>query len=520
MSMRVSLWTTVLAAVCLSVLPMAAAADEPAPSAAPANEAAPPTPPSSDPAPAAAHAEAGAPAAQKAGDCCGSKPSGGADCGKHGCDKADCGKHGGDKADCGKHGGGKDCCGKDAAHKADCGKASGGGDCCDKEGGGAGADCKGHGDRSGAAAGCCGGSKAGRRCGQRQVKAPVCRNGEATFRPVARIELRAALVTGDDNQRVRGDLAERPGFAIPRARLGARGDLSSNLHYVLVTDLAAAQAGAQAGTGGALTDAFLSYDRYRFAKMWFGVATVPFSYSAILSSADAGLSERARAADAMAPFRQVGVTIGGDYDLAGLSWRAGVYNGFDRQSSFYQGAESPAGLRGNRFHGLSGALRLQVQPLGAVGDAVADLDGGPLRLSLGGGSYVNDSGSAFVMAMSGDLHVKMAGAHLLVEWIADEAKPVDQPTTGSTLPESIKRQAISAEVGYTYHRFGVAVRTELIDPNKGLDNSDDEMWLSAALTWHFLGNSARFQLQYDHRREMHGAVFDNDTLLAKIAARY
>ena len=462
MSMRVTLWANALLAASLSVLPMAAAAAEPeSPPAAPTTEAT----------PAATDTTAG---------CCGGKPGGNDSGGQHSGGQHSGGQHsGGDEAAC-------------------AGKAVGGG----------------------TSESCCGRSSSGSRCSKRQARAPVLRHGDVNFRPVARLELRAALMTGGDNQRVRGDLAERPGFAIPRARLGGRGDLSPSLHYTLVTDLAAAQAGAMAGTGGALTDAYLLYDRYRFAKLWFGVATVPFSYSAILSSADSGLSERSRSSDAMAPFRQVGVTIGGDYSLAGLSWRAGVYNGFDRQTSFYQGTESPAGLRGNRFHGLSGAFRLQAQPLGAVGDAVADLDGGPMRLSLGGGSYVNDSGSAWVVAMSSELHVKMSGAHLLLEWIADDAKPLEQPTTGSTPPEQIKRQALSAELGYTYHRLGVALRTELVDPNAGVQNSDDEMWLSAAVTWHFLGNSARLQLQYDHRRELHGAVFDNDTLLAKIAARY
>lgn len=346
------------------------------------------------------------------------------------------------------------------------------------------------------------------------------RHGELTLQPMVRIEMRAGLLTGEDNQRVRGDLVERPGFGIPRARLGATGHLTDEVTYAIVTDLAAAQGGVLAGTGGALTDAWIGYQRYRFAKMWFGVRTMPFSYSAILSSSDSGLSERARSSDAMAPFRQVGLTLGGDYELANLSWRVGIYNGFDRQSAFYQGIESPAGTRGNRFHGYSGVARLQVQPLGKVGDSVADLDGGTLRLSLGGGAYVNDSGSAWMTGQSADLHVKVAGAHLLVEWIRDTAEPVQKPTTAATLSETVKRQAMSAEVGMTHGKLGVALRADLVDPNVEIDNNDDELWLSAAVTWHFIANMSRIQLQYDHRHVLHGLPYDNDTLLAKIALRY
>lgn len=342
------------------------------------------------------------------------------------------------------------------------------------------------------------------------------RHGELVVRPHVRLELRAAALTGDDNQILRGDLAERPGFGMPRARLGLNGQLAEHVPYAVVTDLASAAAGGS----GALTDAWIGYERFHFFKMWFGVRTVPFSYSAILSSADSGLSERARSADAMAPFRQVGVTLGGDYDLAGLSWRIGVYNGFDRKVNFFRGAENGAGLRGNRFHGLSAVGRLQAQPLGKVGPEVADLDGGGLRLSLGGGGYVNDSGAAWMTGASADLHLKVGGAHLLVEWIRDTADPVQQPTTGQTLPEALVRQAMSVEAGYTYGKLGLAVRAEMIDPNTAVETNDDEMWLSGAITWHFIRNMLRAQLQFDHRQESAGQPYDNDTLLAKIALRY
>lgn len=342
------------------------------------------------------------------------------------------------------------------------------------------------------------------------------RHGELTVRPHVRLELRAGLLTGEDNQLLRGDLAERPGFGMPRARFGATGQLADHVPYTVVTDLASAAAGGS----GALTDAWFGYERFRYLKMYFGVRTVPFSYQAILSSADSGLSERAHGSNAMAPFRQVGLTLGGDYDLAGISWRLGVYNGFDRKPNFYAGAVNGAGLRGNRFHGLSFVGRLQTQPLGQVGPEVADLDGGDFRLSLGGGGYFNDSGAGVMTGYSADLHVKAMGFHLLVEWIRDGADPVEQPTTGQTLPESLQRQALSVEAGYTRGKLGLAVRAEQIDPNLAVENNDDELWLSGAVTWHFIRNMLRAQLQYDHRRESAGQPYDNDTLLAKIALRY
>ena len=334
--------------------------------------------------------------------------------------------------------------------------------------------------------------------------------GEMQVRLHSRIELRAGLWAGEDNQLLRGDLVERQGFGMPRARFGLRGQFANHIPFVIVTDLAANR----------LTDAWIGYERFRYLKLYFGARTIPFSRSAILSSADAGLSERSRSADAMAPFRQIGLTVGGDYKLLGLTWRFGVYNGFDRHPNFFQGAVNGSGLRGNQFHGLSGVARLQIQPLGRLGPSVHDLKGGGLRLSLGGGAYLNNGGATDGLGYSADFHLKFGGLHLLAEFIRDEANPKQQPTTSATLPASLTRQAMTLELGYVWNKLTFAVRAELIDPNLDVDNSDDELWVSAAVGRSLVGNLLRVFLQYDHRRELNGQPFDNDSLMFKIMMRY
>ncbi len=337
----------------------------------------------------------------------------------------------------------------------------------------------------------------------------VVERGEMQIRLHTRIELRAGLLAGEDNQLDRGDLVERPGFAIPRARFGLQGHFAKHVPFTIVTDL----------VGSPLTDAWIGYDRFHFLKMWFGARTVPFSRSAILSSADAALSERSRSSNAMAPFRQVGLTVGGDYGLLGLSWRLGVYNGFDRGATFYLGAVNSSGLHGNKFHGLSTVARLQVEPMGKIGPSVHDLSGGKLRLAVGGGAYMNDGGGITGAGYSADLHLKVAGVHLLAEWIRDNASPKDRPTTASTIPETLTREAISAELGYVWNKMTFAARVELVNPNTTVKNSDDEMWVSAAVGRTLVGNLLRVWLQYDHRREQAGLPFDNDSLLFKIMLR-
>ncbi len=345
--------------------------------------------------------------------------------------------------------------------------------------------------------------------------------GELRARLHARIETRIGLwAQGQqthDNMFVNGDQIEKLGFGIPRARLGINGQLADHIPFLIATDLA-----NRGGTsdGQYLLDAWVGYQRFHFFKLYLGARTVPFSRSAILSSADAGLSERARSADAMAPFRQVGLTLAGDYELAGLGWRLGVYNGFERHTEFYRGIVNGTGLRGNRFHGLSMVGRLHAEPLGQVGPNVADLERGKLRLHVGGGMYMNDAGTGKTQGMSADLHVKVAGFHLLAEWIRDDAEPVESPTTPATIPEKLTRQAMSVELGYTIAKHGIAVRAEMIDPNTAVDDNRDEMWLSVAFNHHFIENMARFSLQFDHREERNGEPRDNDALYAKLALRF
>ena len=349
----------------------------------------------------------------------------------------------------------------------------------------------------------------------------LVRRGELTVRVRARLEARVGLyASGQDTQGnmfVNGDHIERMGFGIPRARIGLGGQLANHIPFVIVSDLAR---GGGDTTGKYLLDAWIGYERFHYFKFYLGARTVPFTRSAILSSADAGLAERSRASDSMAPFRQVGLTVAGDYKLLGLGWRAGVYNGFERHPEFYGGHVNAVGLRGNRFHGMSWVGRLHLEPLGKMDVNIADFDGGGLRIHVGGGAYGNDAGSYSTMGIAADLHIKVAGLHAFFEFITDTANPSETPTTTTTIPANVDRQAITAEVGYTMGKNGFALRTELIDPNKDKDDNRDEMWLSACYNHYFLGNMARFSLQFDHRQELNGEPRDNDALHGKLALRF
>ena len=418
--------------------------------------------------------------------------------------------------------------------------------------------------------------------------------GPARINPHVLVQLRTAILTGAGNQAAGGDRAERPGFAVPRARLGLAGELGRRVDFGIETDLAGCDDG---GHCDPLNEAWLGFRAWRGSQLVLGSHKVPFARSAMLGSGNAALAERSLASAAMAPFRQVGASMTGRYEkFAGIQWHLGVFNGFSRDSTFHGGIRQNEGVHGNRFHGLAYVARISVEPMGEPGRGVADLPGsdgpgrspadrngadkngadknggcGPdgcspdckgdcgggkdhgkdhgadhgkdqdlehskdqdlehskehgqrhgdsgkrgLRVHLGGGALYDDGGSTKSLSYSADLHVKFRGVHFLAEAIMDQIDPLEQPTTGATLPETVGRRSMVVEAGYARGRFQAAARVELIDPNVATEDRIDEMVVSGSLGYQIMRNRVRAVLQYDHRQERFGPAVDNDTLFAQ-----
>lgn len=337
--------------------------------------------------------------------------------------------------------------------------------------------------------------------------------GTGLFEPHLLVQTQAALWTGDDNQQARGDRAEQPGFALRRARLGFSGAYDSWVIYGLYTEVAG---NPQSSASGPLSEAWLGLQAWRGGQIIIGAHRTPFSQSALVGSGSLALVERPLAVTAMAPFRQVGVTFSGHYPaVAGLQWHAGVYNGFERGSNFYEGFREHAGVQGNRFGGLAAVGRLAVAPLGELGPQAFDSRGGGLRVQAGISAYQSLGATVAMNGLSADLHLKVHGLHLLAEYLQDGAEPLDQPAAAATQPAGIQRRAMLVEAGYRWQRFNAAVRWEQIDPDTARDDDRDEQVMSAAIGMQEPGQKIRVQLQYDHRRESNGPTVSNDTLFAQ-----
>ncbi len=346
------------------------------------------------------------------------------------------------------------------------------------------------------------------------------RGWAAILQPHALLQTQVGLYAGADNQMARGDVVESAGnFILRRARLGVGGHISERITWALSTDFADIAKGASP-----IHDANASLHFLKHQDLTVGAQLVPFSRFAMLGSGDQALAQRPKAADAMAPFHQIGASLHGHYDIGGIQWWAGAYNSFERNVNYFGGIDNNSwlflGAAGNRARGYSVAGRIQAEPFGPLGDEAASRGmKDKFRLEVGAGGYYNDAGGTTSWAGSADIHIKSHGAHLLVEYLMDSASPKTAPTVASTIPDTIKRNALIAELGYTWWRFNAAARVELIDPNTAIKDNHDETIISGAIGAQLTKNRARVQLQFDHRIESVTPALANDTLFAQFQVK-
>lgn len=331
-----------------------------------------------------------------------------------------------------------------------------------------------------------------------------------TLAPIGLIQGQIALLTGDDNLLEDGDPAEREGFRLRRARFGLEGAAFDVIDFEVSLEAASEYA--------ELLAAWIAYRKGTWLGATIGAHKMPFSRFALSGGGKQTLTERSLGVRAMAPFRQIGMTVHGEVADRIFSYSLGIFNGFERNRNFFQGHRETSGFEGNRFTNLAYAARLETEPIGRVGDGMADLDHGPFRFGIGGAFFFNDGETTEQYGWEADLLMKVAGFHLAVEYIADHAAPKTQPTTTSDVVTEIDRSAFIGELGYMIlkRRLGVAVRAELIDDNADLDSAGDALVITGGLQYYWHRHHLKAQIDFTHREESHEPSRDNDTLLLQL----
>lgn len=338
----------------------------------------------------------------------------------------------------------------------------------------------------------------------------VLDGGFAQFSLTGLLQTQLVPWQGDDALIVSGDPADAPGARIRRARLGVKGWAWGNVDWEL--SLEATSAGMD------LLDAWVGYRGLTGIGFVVGARKVPYSRFALMGAGDGALADRPLGVRAMAPFRQVGLTIEGDVGNGILRWALGAYNGFSRSQSFNEGYRETTALEGNRFTRLAYVARAELAPLGPVGDGMPDFSRKGMRLGLGGGFYYDDGKTIETLGFEVDAILKVSGFHLAAEYLYDSAEPADQPTTDSTIPGPTDRMALAAEAGYLLvgEELGLTARFEWLDDNTELDNNGDQIAVTGGLQYYFHRQHLKAQLEFTHREELEGIALDNDSLMLQV----
>jgi hypothetical protein len=253
-----------------------------------------------------------------------------------------------------------------------------------------------------------------------RIRVPV---GPIGLAPILLLQAQASPYVGEGSFHQAGDIAERPGFRLRRARLGIAGDVQEKVRFAV-----SAQLGSEDDGALRVHDAWAGYTAMPYLQVFAGARDVAFSRSAITGAGDGALIERPLAVRAIAPFKQVGIQAEGHFADEAFSYSAGAYNGFQRSDQFYEGhAESYAPL-GNRFEGIAVAGRVASEPLGRLGRTIQDVEHSPFRIGVGGNYFFSNGGARTLQGAGGDVLLHVAGLHVLAEMLWLRASPRDQPS--------------------------------------------------------------------------------------------
>lgn len=332
--------------------------------------------------------------------------------------------------------------------------------------------------------------------------------------PVALIQVQAAPYVGDDAFFQAGDTAEQPGFRLRRARIGFAGEIYDVVPFEISAELVFDESAT-----ARVNDAWIGYRFAEWFEIFAGAHKVPFSRSAIMSAANTALIERPLAVRAMAPIRQVGAHVEGTLWKGALSYAAGVYNGFQRSDQFFFGYRTNAAAFGNRFDELAYVGRLSTEPLGELGNTVADYASTQrLRFGIGVSYFFSDGGTRDIQGGNGDFLVHYKGLHVLGEFLWNQIDPETNPTQPSTQIARVKSFAAVGEAGYVFwkNKLGLTARVEWLDPSTDVSSESDSLVITGGASYLIVEDVLKAQLDFTHREELAGVALKNDLLALQL----
>ena len=335
-----------------------------------------------------------------------------------------------------------------------------------------------------------------------------------------RLQVSAILADGDDFvEGVPGDPNLRKGFALDSARLYGNGQAYFEwLRYGISVEFAEEDGPSEIEVQ--LLDAFIAIDDIvPYHSLVLGVEKTPFARQNLTSSSRLQFQNRSIVVKELEDQfldRDVGLAIAGRIpvaeELAIIKYGVGVYNGSGEE-----------GLQGDLNDGMLWALRGQVDFFRDMAGDEADLDNGPLGLSLGGGYFTNDDVAADPSGWTIDGSAKFLGLSFTAAYIAIDFEPeLDERISLPDFSTDFQSTGWYAQGGFMVvpEMVELVLRYEEYDGNDEVDDNRDVSAITGGANLYLAGQGLKLGLEYVARMEDEGADLDNDTLILKTQLRF
>jgi len=314
------------------------------------------------------------------------------------------------------------------------------------------------------------------------------------------IQLIWNMVDEDDDAVGLGEIYEKEGFRLNRARFGIEGKVFEHVSYKF-------KVGADWDTEDnnvQFLDAYVDLTYFSFASLSLGSSKPSFSRQRLTSSRYLQLLDRAVVVEELAPDRDLGVTIYGRFYEGLFKYAAGFYNG---NGEFFKGDDN------NEYLWIA---RVEANPLGEFPSIESDFER-DLKIGLGGSFFHNTHLETKSLGMGGDIEIKYKGASLHFEYIWAEVEPDFQGEDVALVFDTIERDGWFVQGGFFIlpSILEVAARYEEYDDNNHLQDNGDIKYTTVGANYFLKGDhDYKIQLYYSWREE-DGNKIENDSLMAQ-----
>jgi phosphate-selective porin len=312
-----------------------------------------------------------------------------------------------------------------------------------------------------------------------------------------RIQLRFAAQ--QDDPRVSGS---EDSFRVRRARMSAGGTFIEDVDYHLEVDVS---------RSAALEEANIRILKVAQAHVTLGQFKLPFSMENLTSGKKLDMAERTEVVRALAPDKDIGIMLGGQFFSDRFSYRAAMANGNGKNS---QANDNDQFIYVLRLEGTPvQRLALGNQDLtAAVGvDAAYSRDSAARADAIFGVKRALGVSAEGARKLAGtDLAAQLGRFSLKTEYLWGEFKP----TLNGKRP--IRTDGFYVQGGwYLTQKLQALARHEVFDPDKDVVNDSDIRWTTLGLNYFIRGHDLRTQVNYIFKQERTDCVRD-DSLAASI----